>query len=357
MPGFIGVHLGAGDHAESLVKEYQKLSNKACKKAFLMLESGASAVNACTEAIMILEDSPLTNAGFGSNCTWEGDVECDASLMDGHSLQQGAVGAVTGVKNPVCLARNICMERSERLSMGLIPPSMLVGDSARAHAAKVGVELVPPEALITAEQQKRYNKYKRRVTIAPEDQMEDSGAEWEPARLDTVGAVCVDAQGHVAAACSSGGIMLKTKGRVGQAGIPGFGCWAQDARGDVDAVAVSSSGCGEQLIRTFLVRETATMLEESICAVRGLKDALKLKYLESPLSLKEEEKLAGLIVLKYNPMKDVGEFIWGHTTKTMCVGLMSTSYNNPMCRVSLNTKPGEIAKVEGTAFRCRGRFS
>lgn len=95
-------------------------------QAMSIIKSGGSALDACVEAIIALEDSSLTNAGLGSNCTWDGQVECDASVMDGSSLQQGAVGAVSGVKNPVCLARHICIQRSKPLPMGLVPSRYLL---------------------------------------------------------------------------------------------------------------------------------------------------------------------------------------------------------------------------------------
>lgn len=128
------------------------------------------------ETVIVLEDSPMTNAGFGSNLTWEGTVECDASVMDGSSLQFGAVGAVSGIKNPVLLAKRLCEQQSIKFAYGRIPPrytvsisisilaiivrekyyavymkfySFLVGNGAYIWAHEIGIQTIPPEELIS----------------------------------------------------------------------------------------------------------------------------------------------------------------------------------------------------------------
>lgn len=88
--------------------------------------SGGSSLDAVTVATQILEDSLLTNAGYGSNLTWDGKVECDASVMDGFHLQSGAVGAVSGIKNPVLVARLLCDKQREPLSCGRVQPWSVV---------------------------------------------------------------------------------------------------------------------------------------------------------------------------------------------------------------------------------------
>lgn len=93
-----------------------------CYKGVGVLARGGSALDAAMEVTMLLENSPLTNAGFGSNLSWDGRVECDASVMDGAHLTFGACGAVAGVKNPVALARHICEQQRVSLSLGRVPP-------------------------------------------------------------------------------------------------------------------------------------------------------------------------------------------------------------------------------------------
>ncbi|KAL1138648.1 hypothetical protein AAG570_008710, partial [Ranatra chinensis] len=91
-------------------------------QAIEVLKANGSAVDGASAATTVLEDSVLTNAGLGSNLTWDGEVECDASVMDGTSLTYGAVGAVSGVRNPVLLARAICESQTKPLSLDRIPP-------------------------------------------------------------------------------------------------------------------------------------------------------------------------------------------------------------------------------------------
>lgn len=210
-------------------------------------------MDAVVASTIILEDSPLTNAGFGSNLTLNGHVECDASLMDGSRLLFSSVGAVSGVKNPVLLARTILEHQTVKISHGRVPPSILVGPGAHAFASEMGIETIPGEELVSSKAKKIYNHYKRKL--------DDPGGDVKvsKARMDTVGAICVDRLGNVAAACSSGGIILKYPGRVGQAGVWGCGVWAK--RGQV-SVASSTSGCGEHLIKTTLARTVAQAVDQ-----------------------------------------------------------------------------------------------
>lgn len=113
---------GAGSHSSKLQPHYKKLCRRACKAGVALLKENASAVTVAEYVTTILEDSPLTNAGYGSTLTWEGTVECDASIMDGSTLQFGAVGAVPGVKNPILLARTLCEKQGTTLKLGRIPP-------------------------------------------------------------------------------------------------------------------------------------------------------------------------------------------------------------------------------------------
>lgn len=97
------------------------------------LRSGNSVLDAVVGATIVLEDSPLTNAGYGSNLTLDGTVECDASVMDGSSLQFGAVGAVSGIKNPVLLAKRLCEQQSIKFAYGRIPPRYMFRPNFLQH--------------------------------------------------------------------------------------------------------------------------------------------------------------------------------------------------------------------------------
>ncbi|XP_077907532.1 threonine aspartase 1 isoform X16 [Ictidomys tridecemlineatus] len=148
--GFVLVHAGAGYHSESKAKEYKHVCKRACQKAIEKLQAGALATDAVTAALVELEDSPFTNAGMGSNLNLLGEIECDASIMDGKSLNFGAVGALSGIKNPVSVAnRLLCEGQKGKLSAGRIPPCFLVGEGAYRWAVDHGIPSCPPNIMTT----------------------------------------------------------------------------------------------------------------------------------------------------------------------------------------------------------------
>ncbi|XP_005157026.1 threonine aspartase 1 isoform X3 [Danio rerio] len=246
--GFVLVHAGAGYHSESKAKEYKHVCKRACQKAVDRLRAGGLALEAVTAALVELEDSPFTNAGTGSNLNLSGEVECDASIMDGKSLNYGAVGALSGIKNPVLVSRRLLSETQKgKLSAGRIPPCFLVGKGAEQWAISHGIPACPTEKMTTKFSLSGYKRNKRKMELA--EQVETKrriqscghendfgclepveGEENNSACLDTVGAVVVDWEGNVAAAVSSGGLAMKHPGRVGQAAHYGCGCWAENAR-------------------------------------------------------------------------------------------------------------------------------
>lgn len=339
--------LGAGHHNKDINKDYQKLCHSACQKAATILNQGGNATDAVEAAvigihlntlyiklylhfntyqtlhcILELENSQLTNAGYGSNLTWDGTVECDASIMNGQTLQFGACGAVSNVRNPITLAKTICNKQSEGLFLGRIPPCILTGVGARRWAEASGIELVSDASLISPNAIRKYKHYKKKL----KRYCEHYDLKFSP--LDTVGAVCVDSSGVVAAAASSGGVSLKHSGRVGQAASFASGVWAavDDRDASVPSVAVCTSGCGEHLIRTQLAKTVAESLKDT-CPTTSLSRCLKEKFCESPLLYGIPEKLAGAIGLRHEG--DRGEFLWGHTTPTMCIGYLSCGEARP----------------------------
>ncbi|XP_004932657.2 threonine aspartase 1 [Bombyx mandarina] len=349
MNGFIAVHCGAGYHSENLRKEYQKTCNQACRKASEILKQGGNAVDAVEKAIIELENSPLSNAGYGSNLTWDGTVECDASLMNGQTLHFGACGAVSNVWNPITLAKNLCIKQCDSLSLGRVPPCILTGQGARSWAQRMGLEIVDDHKMISARAFRNFKHCKRKL----KKYSIQNDVKFSP--LDTVGAICVDINGVVAAGASSGGVSLKHEGRVGQAASFGSGVWALMSRDGIkSSVASCTSGCGEHLIRTQLAKNTAESLFESPSPTESLDKCLKKNFLHSPFLWDVPERLCGALALRHDPQTGDGEVLWGHTTKTMCVGYMSSETDRPKCIISHlppNVEPGHKAVVSGHPFK------
>jgi beta-aspartyl-peptidase (threonine type) len=222
MPAIV-VHGGAGEDPPDGRAARRDGVERAAEAGKAVLDRGGSALDAVVAAVVVLEDDPAFNAGLGSVLTEEGTIEMDASVMDGEALRAGAVGATRGVANPVQVARAVLDEAREVL---------LVGDVGSALARRHGLRLVDDDALVTPAARERWRR--RRA---------GSG--------NTVGAVAVDARGHVAAATSTGGVAGKRRGRVGDSAVIGAGTYADDRIG-----AVSATGPGEAIIRLGLARLT-----------------------------------------------------------------------------------------------------
>ncbi|XP_028927706.1 threonine aspartase 1 isoform X4 [Ornithorhynchus anatinus] len=183
--------------------------------------------------------------------------------------------------------------------------------------------------------------------------------------LDTVGAVVVDQEGNVAAAVSSGGLALKHPGRVGQAALYGCGCWAENTGvQNPYSTAVSTSGCGEHLVRTILARECSRALQAED-AHQALLETMQNKFISSPFLASEDGVLGGVIVLRScrcstepDSLQDkqtlLVEFLWSHTTESMCVGYMSAQDGKAKTHIS-RLPPGAVAgqsvAIEGGVCR------
>ncbi|XP_046551819.1 threonine aspartase 1-like [Haliotis rubra] len=369
---FVAVHAGAGYHSTSKETEYRSVCKDACKQAMEILRNEGTSLAAVTKAVSVLEDSPLTNAGLGSNLTQDGIVECDASVMDGLTLTSGAVGCITDVQNPVLVAKQLVQKQVQGgLSLGRIPPSILVGPGARQWAEEQGITLTAEGGLVTESSRRTYLKYKRKLdhqTALMEKRQtaddtvhkkmktgkddlecgESSGVQ------DTVGCVCVDGDGNMAAACSSGGIWMKHRGRMGPAAHYGVGSWAHNGCCDgKPGVAVVSSGGGEHLIKTFLAKTCADSVQKEPNASLAVSSTFKDNFLESEFLSGVEDKHGGVLVLKHL-MEDDGfreaEVLWAHTTDSMCIGYMLETHSKPttfVSRLPESSLPGKSFAMEG----------
>jgi L-asparaginase / beta-aspartyl-peptidase len=195
------------------------------------LLAGGSSLDAIEACVGAMEADPRFNAGYGSVLTEAGTVECDASIMEGERLQAGAVGAVAGVRHAITLARRVLEDGRHVL---------LVGDGAVAFARERGVEVCDPDALVTERQRARLAA--RAVGAA-------AGG--------TVGAVAIDRRGTIAAGTSTGGMLGKRVGRVGDSALIGCGTYADNRLG-----GVSTTGHGEAFIRTVLAKTAADILND-----------------------------------------------------------------------------------------------
>jgi len=234
------IHGGAGTILKSNMSpekeaEYISKLNEALLTGYKILESGGASLDAVVAVINIMEDSPLFNAGKGAVLTEKGVAELDASIMDGKTLKAGAVAGIKHVKNPITLAR-LVMDKS--------PHVMMMGDGAEEFAKENNMEMVDNNYFITPNRWRQYQKMK-------EAQEKKSKEE----KHGTVGCVALDKNGNLAAGTSTGGMMMKKFGRVGDSPIIGAGTFA-----DNNTCAVSGTGYGEYFIRLGIARDISDLM-------------------------------------------------------------------------------------------------
>ncbi|GAB4283407.1 MAG: isoaspartyl peptidase/L-asparaginase [Marinilabiliales bacterium] len=250
----IVIHGGAGySTPESLTKDQQEaytaVLNKALNKGKEILESGGTALDVVENVIIILENSPLFNAGKGAVFTHDGKNELDASIMDGATLNAGAVAGVTVIKNPISAARKV-MENSKHV--------LLSGKGAEIFAQEQGLEIVDPSYFFT---QENYD-YLQKVIENEKQKKED-----KKSKHGTVGCVVLDSHGNLAAGTSTGGMTNKMYGRIGDSPIIGAGTYANN-----NTCAVSCTGHGEYFIRYSVAYDVSALMEYKNMP---LKDAAK----------------------------------------------------------------------------------
>ena len=231
-------------------REIRAALDKALAAGSQVLGQGGSALDAVEAAVKVLEDDPNFNAGRGSVLTFDGDIEMDASIMDGRTRAAGAVTGVTQTRNPISLARAV-MEKSEHV--------FLSRDGADAFSKAQGLEQAPQDYFSTPRRQQQLEQFKTSKVSALDIEY----------KFGTVGAVAVDARGHVAAATSTGGMTGKRWGRIGDSPIIGAGTYADD-RG----CAVSGTGWGEYFIRVGVAHEICARMRMNGTAPQQAADAV-----------------------------------------------------------------------------------
>jgi len=244
------IHGGAGGSSRTNRPPEREAAARATFETALrageaVLQTNGTALDAVVIVIKVLEDSPLFNAGCGAVLNREGFCELDAAVMDGATRRAGAVAAVRRVKNPIAAAR-LVMERT--------PHVLLAGAGADGFAEKAGLAMVEPDYFITEPRRKQLQQFLEREKARPRADSRSS-LECAPGGVGTVGAVAVDRHGHLAAATSTGGLVGKLPGRVGDTPLIGAGTWADDA-----TCAVSATGQGEFFIRAAVAHDIASLM-------------------------------------------------------------------------------------------------
>ncbi len=249
------IHGGAGTILKKNMtpekeKAYRDALAESLTKGYEVIKQGGESENAAIEAIKVMENSPLFNAGKGAVFTHEGKNELDASLMIGNTMQAGAVAGVTTIKNPILAAKAV-LQNSAHV--------MMVGKGAEEFAQTQGLEIVDPNYFKTEE---RWNSLQKVLEKDKEKMELDHDAKTQAyvpfnfvdEKFGTVGAVALDNKGHISAGTSTGGMTNKRFGRVGDSPIIGAGTYANSE------VGVSSTGWGEYFIKAVAAYDVAALM-------------------------------------------------------------------------------------------------
>jgi beta-aspartyl-peptidase (threonine type) len=231
------VHGGAWDIPDEAVDACKSGCQRALGAGWTLLAGGGSALDAVEAAIMVLEDDPVFDAGYGSHLNLDGRVECDAIVMNGATLRSGAAATLQRIKNPIQLARKI---------LESCPHMMLVAEGAERFAKGHGITLCKPEELVSEAEQEAWMKCKADKHAAEHHRGHEQG---------TVGAVAMDREGRLFAATSTGGTCCKLPGRVGDSPLIGCGCYA-----DSEAGGVSCTGYGEAIMKIVMAKTAVDLL-------------------------------------------------------------------------------------------------
>ena len=251
----IVIHGGAGGIKRAYFTEEQQTAytqklHEALDTGYTILENGGISLDAVQAAINIMEDSPLFNAGKGAVYNSDGNQEMDAAIMDGNTLNAGAIAGVNHIKNPILAARMV-MDSSEHV--------LLSGKGAEIMAAKYGIEMVDSSYFFTV---KRMNQLKK---LQGEEKTELDHTAFlikneliDDHKYGTVGAVAIDKNGNIAAGTSTGGMTNKKYGRIGDVPIIGAGTYANNL-----TCGISATGTGEYFIRTVAAHEVSSLIKFS----------------------------------------------------------------------------------------------
>lgn len=260
------VHGGAGtlareNYSDEKIAEYNSKLNEALSKGYSVLENGGSAIEAIEQTIIVMENSPLFNAGKGAVFTANGLNELDAAIMDGSNLNAGTIAGITTVKNPIKLARAV-MENSKHV--------MMIGKGAEIFASEQNLEIVDPGYFYTEE---RWNSLQR-IKESEKNKDESYLNKYYDNKFGTVGCAALDKTGNLAAGTSTGGMTNKKYGRVGDVPIIGAGTYANNR-----TCALSATGHGEYFIRNVVTHDISALMEYKALSLEEAADEVVMKKL------------------------------------------------------------------------------
>ncbi len=262
------IHGGAGNIykeniSDSLENQYRIKLKEALMTGYAILAKGGESLEAVRAAIHVMEDSPLFNAGKGAVFTSEGQNEMDAAIMDGATLNAGAVAGVMHIKNPIDAAFSVMKDS---------PHVMLAGEGAEIFAKSQGIQMVDAEYFYTEKRYRQLQSIKEREKT--EGSLVPSGTDY---KFGTVGAVALDKAGNIAAGTSTGGMTNKRYGRIGDTPIIGAGTYANN-----QTCGISATGHGEFFIRAAVAHDISALMEYKGFSIQQAADKViheKLKTL------------------------------------------------------------------------------
>jgi len=302
----IVVHGGAGAWHPDRSQHGLEGVKRAARKGFEILESVGSAVDCVMEAVAVMEDDGAFNAGFGSSLNIDKRAEMEASIMDGKTLQAGAVGLLNDIRNPIRLAR-IVMDKTDHVFM--------VGEGAERLAKIFKLERRSPITELRTEYFEQQKKSLRSGDFNLPNLADLVKTFPEFFELETVGAVALDAEGNVAAATSTGGFPLKLPGRIGDSPLIGCGNYADNQAG-----ACSATGVGEIAIRLVLAKTVCNYMESGKTAQEAVELAIRLVNEKLPNAYNH----MGLISVDVN-----GRIGAAHNSPNMCWAYLTSKIREP----------------------------
>jgi L-asparaginase / beta-aspartyl-peptidase len=278
----IAIHGGAGtiikeDMTPELEAEYRKALKESLEAGYSVLSAGGSAVDAVKAAVVVMEDNVLFNAGRGSVFTNKGLHEMDAAIMNGNTLNAGAVAGVRNIRNPVNLAEKVMLHSGH---------VFLSGEGANEFAVTQGMKLEPDEYFYSDYRYNQWQEIKDSDSYQLDHSVDKTESTLKDKKFGTVGAVACDSHGNVAAATSTGGMTNKQYGRIGDSPMIGAGTYANNK-----TCAISCTGHGEIFIKAVAAYDVSCLME---CKNMNLQEACEEVVMKKLVALNGDGGLIGV---------------------------------------------------------------